>query len=353
MNRGMKMHQKGFVLPFSVITAAAVLLVVIATYFFVRSRPAAVQPAAAVQPSVDPQLAARLAEAQAALNSQTAILDRMLVESQVQSKYGTIYEDGYVAATEAAGKTNELFAGASPSKSPASAAAKTVQQAIDAKYQQINDTLASWKASLSQYNDSKVSIANLGIAAKEDSDALHADILQLKTLVDSLTPDASGLTQDQIDAYKKIVADASQKITVAADTVAPFADQQPASPGITGGPSGGTPIQNSDGSGGGTPQQNAGGTGPLTQQDLNAQADAVKEAQAKKDAIQAEIDAAAALHTPASDPNGTNNGQNPNTNIAPDQGQGMTDAELEKLNDANNQKESSDGPKLIEGANKY
>ena len=328
--------RSGFVLPFSIIVPAAILIILIGGYYAIRAfSKKAPASSAAVQTAVDPALAARLAAAQALVKSQTAALDRMLVESQAQQDYGTILVDAYGTVNDAAEKTQALsnpLAARQPAVPPAGAA---VQQSIAAVSKQIADALASWKAALAQYDAAQISLNDLAADAKKDAAAIQGYVQQLADIVGGLTPSDSGLPQSQIDAYKAEAKDASQAANAVIDSMVPF-------------------EQAADGQGpGGNP--GSGGTGPgtpVTQQDINAQIDAVAQAKADADAIQKQIDQAAQQPADSGGSNGTGNADGSQDQSADGQNGTPDDGSVDSQGNPIQQDQSS-APKLIEGANKY
>jgi hypothetical protein len=145
--------------------------------------------AARLQALLKGKNAAALAAAEAAANAADTALDSAWADEYSQA-YDAVYN-----------KTDTLFKDAKTNPDfilPTASA--DIEAAIDAKRQEIGTLLASWKPA--------------------DAPIVAAYLTQLETIVEGLTPENSGLTQPQINAYEAVVISAEDQVNSAIATVA-------------------------------------------------------------------------------------------------------------------------------------
>ena len=96
-----------------------------------------------------------------------------------------------------------------------------IEARISAKRAQLNSALVAWKRALAGANPDVVD-ANRNMTTREYLVLIQNYLAELQAIVNVLSPESSGLTQEQIDADKAIVAAATADTTKTIATITPL-----------------------------------------------------------------------------------------------------------------------------------
>jgi len=202
----MKNTEKGFV-AFSIL--AILVLLSGGVFFYAKAQS---KKELAKQAQVQ-DIKNKIVDAEAQVRTETSKLNYLSGIFRDQNPVYAVVHDYYQRVSDAIESTDAVFQNPATSKPEIKVSTKTetIKQNINDKRAKMNLLLAQWKKMANAafvQETSKNTIQNI----QKDAQAILSFIQSVHTIVVALTPENSGLTQAEIDAYVNSLAQASAEI---------------------------------------------------------------------------------------------------------------------------------------------